>query len=83
MVLVADVSSYFGLRFRLKRYLVGFYFLDVMRFPVLQRAFSTLLKCVTDMVLVADVSSYGELRFVQKRNLVGFYFRNVMQFPVL
>ena len=35
MVLVADVSSYYELRFRLRRYLVGFYFRNVMRFPVL------------------------------------------------
>ena len=82
IVLVADVSSYYELRFRLKRELVGFYFRYVMRFPVVEPAFLTLLKCATDMVLVADVSSYCKLSFARNGNLVGFYFRDVMQFPV-
>ena len=64
MVLVEDVSSYYELRFRLKRRFVIFV-RDVMRFPVLYPAFLTLLKCATDMVFAADVSSYCELRFAQ------------------
>ena len=34
IILVVDASSYYELRFRLKRYLVGFYFRDIMKFPV-------------------------------------------------
>ena len=39
MKLVADVSSYYELRFRIQRFLVGFYFRDVMQFPVILPAF--------------------------------------------
>ena len=83
MVLVADVSSYYDLRFVLKICLVGFYFRDVMQSPVLLPASLTLFKRVTDMLLVADVRSYCELSFAQNGSLVGFYYRDVMQLPVL
>ena len=56
MIPVANVTLYCELRFVQQRILVGFDFRDVLQFPVLQPAFSTLFKCATDMVLAADVS---------------------------
>ena len=69
-VLVANVSSYCELRLRLKGYSVGFYFPDIMQFPILKSAFLNLFKRVTDMVLLADVSSYCVLSFARNGNIV-------------
>ena len=66
MVFGADVSSLCVLPFCASKKFGGFYFRDVMQFPVLSTAFLSLCNWVADMVLVADVSSCGELRLCIK-----------------